>query len=424
MQDSLNDQVKNVQDYSETLKKLQVKNRRGLRTKGYADTYSQLTLQQKQAVDQARENATIDGVIDVDIYNKNLQDLIDAGQISINDATNQLFALNIKDIQTAKQYVNSKDKRTADAAKAYVEEFYDYAAGLTGKVTADQISKLSTYGIDTTLIKVGDEWNKAIEHIGDEQAKSIAKAAQAYSREEMKTKLSSGLQDIFTSIVSGEEVAANDLADLVESALGRSLNSSERDAIERELKESPQLLMEQLKAIITASLRSQGVDEEEIQKILTELTITVVETISTAIEDGVSLLAKGITDGISQSELKQLSNLFKVSPDQIASYDQSTGKYRTSGEQFISTLTTSPIMKGRDTYAYSRQLTETLGGKGGVLGSYESITKEIERVEKNIGKCTDQEKARLKILKEMQAVYANIADSQRFDFMGYDMMQG
>ena len=424
MQDSLNDQVKNVQDYSETLKKLQVKNRRGLRTKGYADTYSQLTLQQKQAVDQARENATIDGVIDVDIYNKNLQDLIDAGQISINDATNQLFALNIKDIQTAKQYVNSKDKRTADAAKAYVEEFYDYAAGLTGKVTADQISKLSTYGIDTTLIKVGDEWNKAIEYIGDEQAKSIAKAAQAYSREEMKTKLSSGLQDIFTSIVSGEEVAANDVADLVESALGRSLHSGERDAIERELKESPQLLMEQLKAIITASLRSQGVDEEEIQKILTELTITVVETISTAIEDGVSLLAKGITDGISQSELKQLSNLFKVSPDQIASYDQSTGKYRTSGEQFISTLTTSPIMKGHDTYAYSRQLTETLGGKGGVLGSYESITKEIERVEKNIGKCTDQEKARLKILKEMQAVYANIADSQRFDFMGYDMMQG
>ena len=163
MQDSLNDQVKNVQDYSETLKKLQVKNRRGFRTRGYADTYSQLTLQQKQAVDQARENATIDGVIDVDIYNKNLQDLIDAGQISINDATNQLFALNIKDIQTAKQYVNSEDKRTADAAKAYVEEFYDYAAGLTGKVTADQVSKLSTYGIDTTLIKVGDEWNKVIE---------------------------------------------------------------------------------------------------------------------------------------------------------------------------------------------------------------------------------------------------------------------
>lgn len=424
MQDSLNDQVKNVQDYSETLKKLQVKNRRGFRTRGYADTYSQLTLQQKQAVDQARENATIDGVIDVDIYNKNLQDLIDAGQISINDATNQLFALNIKDIQTAKQYVNSEDKRTADAAKAYVEEFYDYAANLTGKVTADQISKLSAYGIDTTLIKVGDEWNKAIKHIGDAQAKSIAKAAQAYSREEMKTKLSSGLQDIFTSIVSGEEVAANDIADLVESALGRSLNSGERDAIERELKESPQLLMEQLKAIITDSLRSQGVDEEEIQKILTELTITVVETISTAIEDGVSLLAKGITDGISQSELKQLSNLFKVSPDQIASYDQSTGKYRTSGEQFISTLTTSPIMKGRDTYAYSRQLTETLGGKGGVLDSYESITKEIERVEKNIDKCTVQERARLKILKEMQAVYANIADSQRFDFMGYDMMQG
>lgn len=424
MRNNLNDQVKNIQDYSDRLKKLQVKNYNDFRTQDYADTYSQLTLQQKQAVDQARENAIIDGVIDIDIYNKNLQDLINAGQISINDAMNQLFALNIKDIQTAKQYVNSKDKRTADAAKAYVEEFYDYAANLTGKVTADQVSKLSTYGIDTTLIKVGDEWNKAIEHIGDEQAKSIAKAAQAYSREEMKTKLSSGLQDIFTSIVSGEEVAANDVADLVESALGRSLNSSERDAIERELKESPQLLMEQLKAIITSSLRSQVVDEEEIQKILTELTITVVETISTAIEDGVSLLAKGITDGISQSELKQLSNLFKVSPDQIASYDQSTGKYRTSGEQFISTLTTSPVIKGRDTYAYSRQLTETLGGKGGVLGSYESITKEIERVEKNINNCTDQEKARLKILKEMQAVYANIADSQRFDFMGYDMMQG
>lgn len=327
-----------------------------------------------------------------------------------------------------KQLATSDDEEYKANIRKQIDQMQleteEYAKNLIGKVTQEQIDQLDIYGIDTTLIKVGDEWNKAIEYIGDEQVKSIAKAAQAYSREEMKTKLSSGLQDIFTSIVSGEEVAANDVADLVESALGRSLNSSERDAIERELKESPQLLMDQLKAIITASLQSQGVDEEEIQKILTELTITVVETISTAIEDGVSLLAKGITDGISQSELKQLSNFFKVNPDQIASYDQSTGKYRTSGEQFISTLTTSPIMKGRDTYAYSRQLTETLGGKGGVLGSYESITKEIERVEKNIEECTDQEKARLKILKEMQAVYANIADSQRFDFMGYDMMQG
>lgn len=424
MRDNLNQQVTDIQNYSETLKKLQVKDSEGLKTSEFLDIYTTLSEQERAAVDGAIKNATVDGVFDAKAYDKNLQELIDAGQISINDATNQLLALNIKDIQTAEQYVNSKDKRTADAAKAYVEEFYDYAADLTGKVTADQISKLSTYGIDTTLIKVGDEWNKAIEYIGNERAKSIAKAAQAYSREEMKTKLSSGLQDIFTSIVSGEEVAANDVADLVESALGHSLNSAERDAIEKELKESPQLLMNHLQAIITSSLRSQGVDEEEIQKILTELTITVVETISTAIEDGVSLLAKGITDGISQSELKQLSNFFKVSPDQIASYDRSTGKYRTSGEQFISTLTTSPIMKGRDTYAYSRQLTETLGGKGGVLGSYESITKEIERVEKNINNCTDQEKARLKILKEMQAVYANIADSQRFDFMGYDMMQG
>ena len=232
------------------------------------------------------------------------------------------------------------------------------------------------------------------------------------------------MKEIVTSITSGAETAANDIADFVESINGRPLNDIERNTIEDKLKNAPQKLLTDLQDMLANSLRSQGVDEEEIQKILTELTITVVETISTAIEDGVSLLTKGITDGISQSELKQLSNFFKVSSDQIASYDQSTGKYRTSGEQFISTLTTSPIMKGRDTYAYSRQLTETLGGKGGVLGSYESITKEIERVEKNIKKTTYQEKARLKILKEMQAVYANIADSQRFDFMGYDMMQG
>lgn len=424
MRDNLNQQVTDIQNYSDTLKKLQVKNYNDFRTKDYADTQGKLTSQQQQAIDQIKKNATVDGVIDIDIYNKGIQDIIDTGQISINDATNQLIALNIKDIQTAKQYVNSKDKRTADAAKAYVEEFYDYAAGLTGKVTADQISKLSTYGIDTTLIKVGDEWNKAIEYIGDEQAKSIAKAAQAYSREANTKQWSSDLKEIVTSITSGAETAANDIADFVESINGRPLNDIERNTIEDKLKNAPQKLLTDLQNMLANSLQSQGVDEEEIQKILTELTITVVETISTAIEDGVSLLAKGITDGISQSELKQLSNLFKVSPDQIASYDQSTGKYRTSGEQFISTLTTSPIMKGRDTYAYSRQLTETLGGKGGVLGSYESITKEIERVEKNIKKNTDQEKARLKILKEMQAVYANIADSQRFDFMGYDMMQG
>lgn len=316
---------------------------------------------------------------------------------------------------------NANIRKQIDQMQLETEE---YAKNLIGKVTQEQIDQLDIYGINTTLIKVGDEWNKAIEHIGDAQVKSIAKAAQAYSREANTKQWSSDLKEIVTSITSGAETAANDIADFVESIHGRPLNDIERNTIEDKLKNAPQKLLTDLQNMLANSLRSQGVDEEEIQKILTELTITVVETISTAIEDGVSLLAKGITDGISQSELKQLSNLFKVSPDQIASYDQSTGKYRTSGEQFISTLTTSPIMKGRDTYAYSRQLAETLGGKGGVLGSYESITKEIERVEKNIEECTDQEKARLKILKEMQAVYANIADSQRFDFMGYDMMQG
>lgn len=327
-----------------------------------------------------------------------------------------------------KQLATSDDEEYKTNIRKQIDQMQleteEYAKNLIGKVTQEQIDQLDIYGIDTTLIKVGDEWNKAIEHIGDSQVKSIAKAAQAYSREANTKQWSSDLKEIVTSITSGAETAANDIADFVESINGRPLNDIERNTIEDKLKNAPQKLLTDLQDMLANSLRSQGVDEEEIQKILTELTITVVETISTAIEDGVSLLAKGITDGISQSELKQLSKLFKVSPNQIASYDQSTGKYRTSGEQFISTLTTSPVMKGRDTYAYSRQLTETLGGKGGVLGSYESITKEIERVEKNIEECTDQEKARLKILKEMQAVYANIADSQRFDFMGYDMMQG
>ena len=327
-----------------------------------------------------------------------------------------------------KQLATSDDEEYKTNIRKQIDQMQleteEYAKNLIGKVTQEQIDQLDIYGIDTTLIKVGDEWNKAIEHIGDAQVKSIAKAAQAYSREANTKQWSSDLKEIVTSITSGAETAANDIADFVESINGRPLNDIERNTIEDKLKNAPQKLLTDLQDMLANSLRSQGVDEEEIQKILTELTITVVETISTAIEDGVSLLTKGITDGISQSELKQLSNFFKVSSDQIASYDQSTGKYRTSGEQFISTLTTSPIMKGRDTYAYSRQLTETLGGKGGVLGSYESITKEIERVEKNIKKTTYQEKARLKILKEMQAVYANIADSQRFDFMGYDMMQG
>lgn len=327
-----------------------------------------------------------------------------------------------------KQLATSDDEEYKANIRKQIDQMQleteEYAKNLIGKVTQEQIDQLDIYGIDTTLIKVGDEWNKAIEYIGDEQVKSIAKAAQAYSREANTKQWSSDLKEIVISITSGAETAANDIADFVESINGRPLNDIERNTIEDKLKNAPQKLLTDLQDMLANSLRSQGVDEEEIQKILTELTITVVETISAAIEDGVSLLAKGITDGISQSELKQLSNFFKVNPDQIASYDQSTGKYRTSGEQFISTLTTSPIMKGRDTYAYSRQLTETLGGKGGVLGSYESITKEIERVEKNIEECTDQEKARLKILKEMQAVYANIADSQRFDFMGYDMMQG
>lgn len=249
------------------------------------------------------------------------------------------------------------------------------------------------------------------------------KNQKAYNLESTVKEVKESFEQLTESLVKGEVVSINDVVDLLTSA-GVKEADINREGIAELLNLSVDKVIDGLKAQVEEALKASEASDEQVQQALADISLTIVDAITDAIEEGISLMTQGITDGLSGEELKSLAQAFRVPESMIASYDQSTGKYRTSSEQFISTLTTSPMMKGRDTYAYSRQLTETLGGKDGVLGSYESITKEIERVEKNINECTAEEKARLKILKEMQAVYANTADSQRFDFMGYDMMQG
>lgn len=451
---------------------------------GITDAFSDYSLQEVEALQIALNNSLdSDDNLVVALWQKNIDELVEQGKLARDHAANLLISSEVQGIIDSQKDFQDKLEPSLEAigekyimADGQLNEdllkvdglFYDTATGqliaglnyyedllkdesglddnqlnyvrekiaelkesqtnlgyeFIGKITANQIQLLrQLYGDDAvTNLTVGQTWT------GEENIFTSHPELAANRRAGASARLKNATDTLISAIAdiaTGVEVDAQELANaFADTGLEISVGTL-ADILSGKYGDPLQTINDKYKA----TLESAGVPKEEINKLLAELSIRIVETVADAIDSGIGLLAKGITEGLGNEDLTSLRNLAKaqgINEQTFNSYY--TMNSRTGRAQF--TDSGALALAGALTEKYGsrssamKELVDTFQGRGGILSSYETVDKEIKRIESSTKEWTDAEKEHLEQLKEIRAIYANIADSQRFDFMGYDMMQG
>ena len=451
---------------------------------GITDAFSDYSLQEVEALQIALNNSLdSDDNLVVALWQKNIDELVEQGKLARDHAANLLISSEVQGIIDSQKDFQDKLEPSFEAigekyimADGQLNEdllkvdglFYDTATGqliaglnyyedllkdesglddnqlnyvrekiaelkesqtnlgyeFIGKITANQIQLLrQLYGDDAvTNLTVGQTWT------GEENIFTSHPELAANRRAGASARLKNATDTLISAIAdiaTGVEVDAQELANaFADTGLEISVGTL-ADILSGKYGDPLQTINDKYKA----TLESAGVPKEEINKLLAELSIRIVETVADAIDSGIGLLAKGITEGLGNEDLTSLRNLAKaqgINEQTFNSYY--TMNSRTGRAQF--TDSGALALAGALTEKYGsrssamKELVDTFQGRGGILSSYETVDKEIKRIESSTKEWTDAEKEHLEQLKEIRAIYANIADSQRFDFMGYDMMQG
>lgn len=440
-------------------------------------------LQEADALQTALNNSLDnEGNLDTDLWQKNIDDLVESGKLSREHAANLLISAEVqgiinsqKDFQDrlepsletlGNEYVTADGKLNEDLLKE-TGLFYDTATGsliaglkyyeniandetldanqrnyvsekiaelkeqqtnlgyeFIGKITANQIQLLrQLYGDKAVAdLAVGQTWtgNEAI-FGGQPDLKANRQAgADAKLKNATDTLISA-----ITNIATGVEVDAQELANAFVDT-GLEVSVGELADILSGKDGDP---LEVIQAKYQTALENAGISGEEFNKRLSELSIRIVEAIADAIDGGISLLAKGITEGLGTEDLASLRNLAKaqgIEEQTFNSYYTMNG--RTGRAQFTDSgaldLASALTEKYGSRSSAMKELAEAFQGRGGILNSYDTIDKEIKRIESSTEKWTDAEKKHLKQLKEIRQIYGEIADSQRYDFMNFDAFNG
>lgn len=442
-------------------------------------------LQEAEALQTALDNSLdSNGNLDQTLWQKNIDELVEQGKLSRDYAASLLISSEVQGIiNSQKDFQNKLEPSLESIGEKYIKDdgqlnedllkidglFYDTATGqliagldyyeellkdesglddnqlnyvrekraelkesqtnlgyeFIGKITTSQIQLLrQLYGDDAVAnLVAGDQTWTGEEDIfvGHPELATNRRAGMSARLKNATNTLISAIADIATGVEVDAQELANAFADTgLEISVGNLadiLSGKYGDPLEK------------IQAAYKAALESAGVPKEELNKLLAELSIHIVETIADAIDSGISLLAKGITEGLGSEDLTSLRNLAKAQGiDEQTFNSYYTMNNRTGRAQFTDSgalaLANTLTEKYGSHSSAMKELANAFQGRGGILNSYDTVDKEIKRIESSTEKWTDAEKEHLKQLKEIRAIYANIADSQRFDFMGYDMMQG
>lgn len=442
-------------------------------------------LQEAEALQTALDNSLdSNGNLDQTLWQKNIDELVEQGKLSRDYAASLLISSEVQGIiNSQKDFQNKLEPSLESIGEKYIKDdgqlnedllkidglFYDTATGqliagldyyeellkdesglddnqlnyvrekraelkesqmnlgyeFIGKITTSQIQLLrQLYGDDAVAnLVAGDQTWTGEEDIfvGHPELATNRRAGMSARLKNATNTLISAIADIATGVEVDAQELANAFADTgLEISVGNLadiLSGKYGDPLEK------------IQAAYKAALESAGVPKEELNKLLAELSIHIVETIADAIDSGISLLAKGITEGLGSEDLTSLRNLAKAQGiDEQTFNSYYTMNNRTGRAQFTDSgalaLANTLTEKYGSHSSAMKELADAFQGRGGILNSYDTVDKEIKRIESSTEEWTDAEKEHLKQLKEIRAIYANIADSQRFDFMGYDMMQG
>lgn len=436
-------------------------------TTGSSDIFSSLDKATEDELKSIYKEATKTGAFDEDIWQQGIQDLINAGQLALDDVDNTLSNIAFKGLQeetnqlqkllkpSSLSDLNSAiygqvdangntilneealkaaglyyDKFTGDIvaglqyyqsiiddpsqsedvknqARGYLNEIKngreELAKSLTGKITSSQIESLRQLDQDVSKLTIGGTWTSELID-GLTDATVKAIAKGSFAYSKAST-AKSVASDMENLLTAMAEGSEVAVNDLVD--IWETLTDKTATDENRATMEQAMAGGWQSVAAYLQTVITEAGYSNELAKAVGDMFDAIIDAIRTGAKSGISALKNGASGTLSRADITDLAKRSGVSEETImAGATGGLEGYKLDTDtllQIAGSLSSQSPLYTRD---IASQLIDT-----GIIKSYEDLQKRIETVNKQVKEGHSELEDTLKVLEQMDDVWKNMSDN-------------
>ena len=436
-------------------------------TTGSSDIFSSLDKATEDELKSIYKEATKTGVFDEDIWRQGIQDLINAGQLALDDAGNTLShiafkglqeetsqlqkllkpsslsdldsaiygqidangntILNKKALETAglyydkftgditaglKYYQNiikdpSQSQEIKNQAQGYLNEIEnsreELAKSLTGKITSSQIESLRQLDQDVSKLTVGRTWTSEL--INGLTDETVKAIAKGSFAYSKASTAKSVASDMENLLTAMAEGSEVAVNDLVDIWETLTGNTATDDN-RRVMEQAIAGGWQSVAAYLQSVIASSGYSEELAQAIR-DIFDAIIDAMRTGAKTGISALKSGAEGTLSRADISDLATRSGLS-DEVLLRGATPGLngYQLNSDTLLRAAGGIAEQDPRYIQDIAKQLVDS-----GVIKSYDELQKKIKEVNKNTKENNKELEGQLKILEAMDNVWSNMSDN-------------
>ena len=436
-------------------------------TTGSSDIFSSLDKATEDELKSIYKEATKTGVFNEDIWRQGIQDLINAGQLALDDVGNTLSNIAFKglqeetnqlqkllkpsslsdldsaiygqvdangntilneealkaaglyydkftgDIVAGLQYYQSiiddpsQSQEVKNQAQGYLNEIKngreELAKSLTGKITSSQIESLRQLDQDVSKLTVGGTWTS---ELIDGLTDTTVKAIAKGSFAYSKASTAKSVaSDMENLLTAMAEDSEVAVNDLVD--IWETLTDKTATDDDRQRMEQAIAGGWQSVATYLQTIITEAGYSNELAKAVGDMFDAIIDAIRTGAKSGISALKNGASGTLSRADITDLAKRSGASEETIMA--GATGGLEGYKLDTNTLLQVAGGLSSRNPL-YTRDIASQLIDAG-IIKSYEDLQKQIETVNKQVEEGHSELEDTLKVLEQMDNVWKNMADN-------------
>lgn len=436
-------------------------------TTGSSDIFSSLDKATEDELKSIYKEATKTGVFDEDIWRQGIQDLINVGQLTLDDVGNTLSNIAFKglqeetsqlqkllkpsslsdldsaiygqvdangntilneealkaaglyydkftgDIVAGLQYYQniindpSQSQEVKNQAQGYLNEIKngreELAKSLTGKITSSQIESLRQLDQDVSKLTIGGTWTSELID-GLTDATVKAIAKGSFAYSKAST-AKSVASDMENLLTAMAEGSEVAVNDLVDIWETLTGNTATDDN-RRDMEQAMASGWQSVAAYLQTVITNAGYSNE-LAKAVGDIFDAIIDAIRTGAKTGISALKNGASGMLSRADITDLAARSGISEETLMA--GATGGLEGYKLDTNTLLQVAGGLSSRNPL-YTRDIASQLIDTG-IIKSYEDLQKQIETVNKQVKEGHSELEDTLKVLEQVDDVWKNIADN-------------
>lgn len=436
-------------------------------TTGSSDIFSSLDKATEDELKSIYKEATKTGVFDEDIWRQGIQDLINVGQLTLDDVGNTLSNIAFKglqeetsqlqkllkpsslsdldsaiygqvdangntilneealkaaglyydkftgDIVAGLQYYQniindpSQSQEVKNQAQGYLNEIKngreELAKSLTGKITSSQIESLRQLDQDVSKLTIGGTWTSELID-GLTDATVKAIAKGSFAYSKAST-AKSVASDMENLLTAMAEGSKVAVNDLVDIWETLTGNTATDDN-RRDMEQAMASGWQSVAAYLQTVITNAGYSNE-LAKAVGDIFDAIIDAIRTGAKTGISALKNGASGTLSRADITDLAARSGISEETLMA--GATGGLEGYKLDTNTLLQVAGGLSSRNPL-YTRDIASQLIDTG-IIKSYEDLQKQIKTVNKQVKEGHSELEDTLKVLEQMDDVWKNIADN-------------